>query len=125
MAEHTTQTIHFLGKNDTLSTGAEFHSTEFNQQDCVKRALKRLGLCWLASAASLFIILAHWVLVPGFFIAGPILAIQAYRTRKIATHASGSCPVCQQTIRINLEPNEKVPLWRPCPDCKNTVHIAP
>jgi hypothetical protein len=99
------------------------HFTVFDDRDRLKRALSRLGLFWLAAVGSVFIIILHWVLVPGFVIAGPIMAVSAYRTKRIATQASGVCPVCNENINIELEPKDVPPMWRPCPACKKTIHI--
>ena len=94
MATEEQQSIHFRGNNGAVSTIASLHFTVFDDAERLKRALSRLGLCWLAALGSVFIIILHWVLVPGFVIAGPIMAVSAYRTNRIATKASGICPVC-------------------------------
>ena len=118
------QAIRFLAKNDTISNDAELLIKHFDQKDCIKRALTRLGLCWLASIASLPIIFAHWVLVPGFFIAGPIVAVSAYRTKQINDRTMGECPACKKPIEVKLEPKESLPKWTYCPLCKDPLHIA-
>jgi hypothetical protein len=123
MAKNIERAVQFWAKNDTLSTDAHLHCIRYEHNERIKRAGLRLGLCWIASAASLPIIIAHWVLVPGFFIAGPLLAIQTYRKEEIISHASGTCPLCDQQIKIELEANEQLPVWRQCPNCGNTIHI--
>ncbi|MEO5970783.1 MAG: hypothetical protein ABIQ95_12725, partial [Bdellovibrionia bacterium] len=46
----------------------------WNKKERLIRAFKFGGLCWVAAGLSVFIPLLHFILVPGFFIAGPILA---------------------------------------------------
>ena len=84
--------IQFRDSAGAQSTDAEMHVTEFTDADCFKRALIRFTLLWLLAFVTLFIPLAHFVLVPGFLIAGPVVAILAYRMKESKEHASGICP---------------------------------
>jgi len=123
MPNTTETTIQFRANNGESTTNATLYSLEFDQSELTKRALTRLGLCWLASVGSLPIIFAHWVLVPGFFIAGPILAMGAYKMKTIPDHADGTCPSCQEKISFDLEPKDKLPKWTYCPTCNNSIQI--
>jgi len=116
--------IQFRGNDGDSSSDATLFSLEFDQSELTKRALKRLGLCWLASIASIPIIFAHWVLVPGFFIAGPIMAMTAYKMKTIPDHADGACPVCKESISFKLEPKDSLPKWNYCPSCKKSVQVC-
>ena len=117
------QTIRVLAKNDSISTEGLLRIKHFDQTDCIKRALSRLGLCWLLSIGSIPIIIVHWVLVPGFFIAGPILAVLAYRTKQINDHAGGECPVCNNEFKIKFDAKENLPKWTYCPNCNDPIHL--
>lgn len=116
--------IQFRGNDGDISSDATLYSLEFDQSELTKRALKRLGLCWLASIASIPIIFAHWVLVPGFFIAGPIMAMTAYKMKTVPDHADGACPVCKENISFKLEPKDSLPKWNYCPSCKKSVQVC-
>ena len=107
-----------------LETDATLYLLEFDQKELTKRSLTRLGLCWLASIGSLPIIFAHWVLVPGFFIAGPIMAVTTYKMKTIPDHADGTCPVCKESITFKLEPKDRLPKWTYCPSCENPVQLS-
>jgi len=116
--------VQFRANNGETVNEATLCSLEFDQGELTKRALTRLGLCWLASIGSLPIIFAHWVLVPGFFIAGPVMAMTAYKMKTIPDHAEGVCPSCQENISIKFEPKESLPKWTYCPSCNNSIQIA-
>lgn len=116
--------IQFRANSGESTTDATLYSLEFDQSELTKRALTRLGLCWLASIGSLPIIFAHWVLVPGFFIAGPIMAMTAYKMKTIPDHADGTCPACNEKISFKLEPKDQLPKWTYCPSCNNSVQIS-
>ena len=108
---------------DTEIVGTLF-TLEFDQAELTKRALTRLGLCWLAAIGSIPIIFAHWVLVPGFIIAGPIMAMTAYKTNTMPDQVNGECPVCKDSISIKLEPKDTFPKWTYCPVCNKSIQIV-
>lgn len=109
--------------NHTLA--ARLHGTRFDSRDRTKRALLKLGLFWLLAVASIPIIFAHWVLVPGFFLAGPWMAWRTYQLESILNHAEGDCPSCGNAIRIKLESGDQLPKWTYCPDCNAPLQIIP
>lgn len=124
MPETQIKPIHFHGNGGEKSTDAELSITLYNDKDRMTRALKRLGLFWLLSVGSLPIIFAHWVLVPGFFIAGPIAAALVYRVTEANDRAKGVCPNCGEPIEIKLEVKDTLPKWTYCPSCNNSIQIT-
>ena len=56
------------------SADGTMYLTAYNPGDRTTRSITALVGCWLGAGVSIFIPLAHFFLVPGFFIAGPILA---------------------------------------------------
>jgi len=110
--------------NDDKSVPGLMQTTWFEQGDCVKRGLLKLGLFWLLAVGSLPILFAHWVLVPGFFLAGPWMAFRTYKTTHRRDHVTGHCPVCEKEISIKLEANDVLPKWTYCPACKAPLHIT-
>ena len=123
MAQLQTQAVCFKSSNNDASTTAELQITLFDDKDRLKRALMRLGLFWLLAIGSIPIIFAHWVLVPGFFIAGPIAAMMVYRIDQAFDHANGQCPNCEEQITIKLEPKDRLPKWTYCPSCNKSIQI--
>jgi len=59
-----------------------------------RRASLALLACWGLAAFSVLIPLAHFVLVPGFFIAGFVVAWQRLQQRQLILGANVSCPEC-------------------------------
>jgi len=123
MPSTETTTILLCNNDGDKSTEGTLSTLNFDQTELTKRALTRLGLCWLASLGSLPIIFAHWVLVPGFFIAGPFMAVAAYKMKSLPDRVEGQCPVCDTAITIKLEPKDQFPKWTYCPSCKNSLHL--
>ena len=115
--------VQFRNNDGTSSNPATMFVTEYTQSDALKRALLRLGLFWLLALGSVPIIIAHWVLVPGFFIAGPVVAVMVYRTRESKDRAEGVCPSCNESVTVKLETKDTIPKWTYCPSCSNSLHI--
>jgi hypothetical protein len=113
-----------IADNDSNTTLGQMQTTRFDHADSVKRGLLKLGLFWLQALGSVPIIIAHWVLVPGFFIAGPFVAWRTYKTSFRRDHVDGDCPVCKKTIRVKLEAKDELPKWTYCPDCNNPLQIT-
>lgn len=123
MPQTETKVARFKASNGDTATVAELATTLYDEKDRMKRALKRLGLFWLLSIGSIPIIFAHWVLVPGFFIAGPIAAMMVYRIEQALDQASGLCPNCNESITIQLEAKDTLPKWTYCPSCNKSIQI--
>lgn len=123
MAQTKIESVVFSNSRGDKSTDAQLHTILFDNRDSIIRALKRLGLFWLLALASLPIIGAHWVLVPGFFIAGPIAAIMAYNVKEMMEKSNGVCPECGESIDVKMEPKDELPKWTYCPKCNQSLHI--
>ncbi|NOX77266.1 MAG: hypothetical protein GXP17_11785 [Gammaproteobacteria bacterium] len=123
MASIDLSAITLTGK-DSNSTPGTLQTTRFDQSDRLKRALQRLGFFWLLAGITIFIPLAHFVLVPGFFIAGPVIAYMTYQTHWVRNHAAGVCPTCQQEIQLSLDARDQLPKWTYCPTCNAPLHLT-
>jgi hypothetical protein len=123
MPQTETTAIHFLNNDGSKSSDATLHTIHYDQKDCFTRALMRLGLFWLLAFVSVFLIIAHWVLVPGFFIAGPIVAVMTYKTKQAVEKCTGPCPSCSEQITIKMEAKDTLPKWTYCPSCSSPLHI--
>jgi len=110
--------------HDTAGQGSgELHIQVFDQNDRMKRAIKALLICWGLSLASLPIIFAHWVLVPGFFLAGPYMAYRYYHILAVPKKITGVCPSCGDKTELVLETSDQLPMWRYCSACNTSLHI--
>ena len=124
MEQTNIEMVVFKNSEGDKSADAQLHITVFDNKARSLRALKRLGLFWLLALASLPIIGAHWVLVPGFFILGPVAAIMAYNTKEMVEKTSGVCPECRESIEVKMEPKDELPKWTYCPVCNKPLHIS-
>lgn len=124
MAQSQIEAVVFKDHTGEKSTDASLHIKVFDNKDSLWRALRRLGLFWLLALASLPLIGAHWILVPGFLILGPIAAVMVYRTRQVLDKTSGVCPECREPIEIKMEPKEQLPKWTYCPQCNKSLQIC-
>jgi 4-hydroxybenzoate polyprenyltransferase len=124
MAQTKIDTIAFKNSNGDKSNEAKLYTLVFDNKDSTWRAAKRLGLFWLLALASVPLIGAHWILVPGFLLGGPIAAVMVYKTKEAAEKAAGTCPECGESIEIKLEPKDQLPKWTYCPLCNQSLHIT-
>ena len=123
MATSEQQDIKLIGNDETSRPGA-LSIIFYNKNDRVKRALAILGLFWLLAALSIPIVFAHWLLVPGFFIAGPIMAYRRYMSKAATGNAVGQCPHCKQDVTIQLEATDTLPKWTYCPVCNKPIQLV-
>ena len=82
---------------------AVLHTTLYDQSDALKRALKLAGLFLLAALVTLFIPLAHFVLVPSFLIAAIVVPINIYKIREASEIAKGICPNCLEQYETGCQ----------------------
>ncbi|HHM04962.1 MAG TPA: hypothetical protein ENJ19_04360 [Gammaproteobacteria bacterium] len=95
----------------------------FTQQDRMRRAAQVWGLSWLLAVVTVFIPIAHFVLVPGFLIAGPAWAYMRYRVERINEKVSGTCPAHSGEITVNMEGADVLPFNTYCPECQAPLVI--
>jgi len=114
--------VHIKGNDGQVISGS-LQTTHYDHSECVKRGLLKLCLFWLLALASIPIIFAHWVLVPGFFIAGPWMAYRTFQVKHARNHVRGACPVCQEDVKIKMETRDELPKWTYCPRCSNPIQI--
>jgi hypothetical protein len=123
MATNEQQAIKLIGNDETHRLGT-LNITVYNKNDRVKRALAILGLFWLLAALSIPIVIVHWLLVPGFLIAGPIMAYRRYLSTATTENAAGQCPHCKQDVMIELDSTDTLPKWTYCPACNKPIQLV-
>ena len=88
------------------------------------RTAAALGVCWGLALVIVFIPVAHFILVPTFFIAGIAVAVARAReaTRLLGVH--GVCPRCaaEQDFEVGgrFTPSKSLD----CPKCHNTLTLT-
>lgn len=97
----------------------------FDQGARNMRALKTLGLFWGLAAVSVFIIILHWVLVPAFLIAGPVMATRKRKVTSEIENLSGVCPACREEIAPKMEADDALPKSTYCPKCNVPLQLVP
>ena len=111
-----------LKSGDTTGEGI-LHLQTFDAKERKMRAAKTWALMWLFAVLSLPIIIAHFILVPGFLIAGPVLAVRRYRVMEVPDHVSGNCPAGKEEFSLQLETSDRLPMWTHCPVCKASLQL--
>ncbi len=114
--------VHILDKADNREDGV-FIVNEFDSSERMMRAVKMLLAMWGIAAITLFIPLAHFILVPSFLLAGPIMAYSRYSMQQASESITGKCPVCHEAITFKLEAKDRPPIWKPCPKCATPLHV--
>lgn len=88
-----------------------------------RRAARSLAICWALAAVSILLPLAHFVLVPGFFLAGPYLAWRRYGERWLILGTGVPCPSCAAITRLEPGP-EEWPLAVMCAGCRSPLSVS-
>lgn len=112
-----------LVKSGDIVNDGVLHLQAFDDGERKIRAAKIWGMMWLFAVLSLPIIIAHFVLVPGFLIAGPVMAIKRYRVTEVPDHVSGNCPAGKEDFTIPLEASDHLPMWSHCPTCNASLQL--
>lgn len=109
-------------KAQDKSQNSEFSVRELDSSERTRNALKWLGIFWGLSLASIPIALAHFVLVPGFFIAGIFMAWRKYSEVNQIQAVSFPCVFCESEIQNPTCP-EYWPLEITCASCRNILTV--
>ncbi len=123
MATKQTRPIIISNSEGGQTTGT-LHYVAYTQKELMGRAWKALGLFWGLAIITVFIPLAHFFLVPGFLIAGPVVAYSRYRAKDVMESASGQCPTCHEESIILLEASDQLPKWTYCSANNDPVQLA-
>lgn len=123
MAAIEEQDVRIKANDGVATCDGVFSATHYTSHDRLVRALKALGAMWGLAIVAVFIPLAHFVLVPAFLIAGPVVARGRYKTSVAANDVVGACPSCKQNTKLLLQPADRLPMWKYCPKCNAPIQI--
>jgi hypothetical protein len=104
-------------------TPARLLVATFNRPARTRRALKGLGGFWGAMVVSIFIPIAHFVLVPTFFFVGIWQFLRRLRTRELVKGAHGRCPDCGAEQDFELL-SRRLPQSVTCGTCHRGLTLA-
>jgi len=96
----------------------------FDHRERVRRAIKGLATFWGAALASVFIPVAHFLLVPSFVLYGAYTFFERLGARQVATAAEGTCPDCGKTQKLDTGGRWKVPRDISCRYCQRALRIS-
>ena len=88
----------------------------------IVRAITFLGVFWLGALAAIVIPVAHFVLVPGLFIAGPFVAHWISKQESVILGGEALCPQCRAHFPI-VQSQSRWPLMDICEHCRTRVTI--
>ena len=96
----------------------------FDRAQRVKRALGALGKWWGIAVLSVFIPVAHFILVPSFLAYGGWQFFQRLGTAELATDARGTCPDCGAAQVLDLAPRWRAPQPVTCRQCHRGLRLS-
>jgi hypothetical protein len=88
------------------------------------RALGALLACWAAAAVSVFIPVAHFLLVPGLAIGGLAWAVVRLRARECLVRVHGGCPRCGRVQEFIAAGSTGGQPAVTCPGCLNRLLVT-
>ncbi|MEJ2240496.1 MAG: hypothetical protein P8X82_19580 [Gemmatimonadales bacterium] len=102
---------------------ATVRTVSFDRRTRVRRAVGGLVGSWAAALVSVFIPVAHFLLVPGFFLAGLYLLFHNLRVQTSVTAATGVCPDCGREQEFEISGNWNPPHRLTCSGCQRSLLI--
>jgi hypothetical protein len=96
----------------------------FDQPARLQRALLALGKWWGIALLSVFIPVAHFLLVPSFFLYGIWQLVQQLGTAELALPARGTCPDCGVEQPLDLGARWRVPQQVTCRSCGRGLTLS-
>ena len=123
MPEERTEQFRLTGYSDASTSGSA-KVLSFNKGERWGRALKGLGLGWMVAAATVFIPVAHFLLVPGFFSYGIFIFVSRMRTAEITASVQGACPDCTAEQDFEAGGRWVLPRSFACRECGRTLQAT-
>ena len=103
---------------------AQLWACTLTARERAMRALKLGGLMWGLALASVLVPVAHFVLVPGFLLAGPLAAWLAHRRTETLLGGLVDCPKCSTRYDVGGGALQW-PAQGQCPSCRCVIRLQP
>ena len=87
------------------------------------RAVRAAGVCLGLAALSVLLPIAHFVLVPAFLIAAPILAVRRLRESASIVALTGTCPRCVEPRTFEAKGPFGPDLRTTCAVCSFAIEV--
>ena len=107
---------------DRRSTTGEVRYQRWPRGARMARAAKAWGACWGLAVVSVLLPAVHFLLVPAFVLAGPVVGVLRARQTSGVLGGEGTCPACGEQVRIGAHP-DVWPLFDVCPTCQSQVRV--
>jgi hypothetical protein len=88
------------------------------------RAVKALLALWGIAALTILVPIAHFVLVPGFFITGIVVGLRRLNEPATVMGVSGACPRCGSERGFEAGGRLKASSKVSCLECHNQLDLA-
>jgi hypothetical protein len=105
-------------------TAATLRIATFDAGQRLRRAVKGLLGFWGAMVVSVFLPVAHFVLVPSFFGIGIWQFVRRLRQAELVRGARGACPDCGAEQDFDLGAGRRFPQGVQCRSCQRGLTIA-
>lgn len=115
------QPVRVIGAGGNVTEGEVFLQS-WNHRERMMRALMFGAGCFGLAICSLPIMGLHFILVPGFLIATPFVAVAAYRQPSVVLGGLAPCPKCRAPLSI-VRQKVNWPLKDVCSICYENVKI--
>ena len=119
----TTRSYQLAGYSPTPAT-ATVTIQSFDKKERVRRALKGLATFLGAAIGSIFIPVAHFLLVPGFALYGAYTFFERLGAREVVLAAEGVCPDCGKAQQLEIGGRWQVPRRVACRYCQRALQIS-
>jgi hypothetical protein len=118
-----THTYRLKGYSPT-ATAATVTVRSFDKQERVRRAVKGLATFWAAALGSVFIPVAHFLLVPSFALYGAYAFFDRLGSKQVVAAAEGTCPDCGRAQTLDTGGRWEVPTEVACRHCQRALRIS-
>jgi hypothetical protein len=96
----------------------------FDRVHRVRRALKGIATWWAAALGSVFIPVAHFLLVPSLTLVGLYTFFERLGAAEVATAARGVCPDCGKEQALDVSGRWTVPRDIACRYCQRNLTLS-
>ena len=119
-----TEKFVLTGYSDSITAG-EATIVYFEGGERMARAAKGLVMAWSAALVSVLIPVAHFLLVPGFFLAGLVVFARRMRRRVVMDAVRGACPDCEHEQTFDTSAAWRLPMHLTCVNCHRLLTASP
>ena len=111
-----------VSTGDGKTKPVEVYRQVLDRPGRVTRAIKGWAICWGLAVVSILVPVAHFVLVPAFAIAGPVVAWIRMRQESVILGAIVDCPACGEQTRLARTADDW-PITLYCKPCRVGLDI--